>query len=71
MAAIKIVRRKNKQRKDGTAPLALRISKDYKTNYCFTGQYILEKDWDEEHGKVKRTHPNSQKINNFLNEEID
>lgn len=66
MAAIKIVRRKNKQRKDGTAPLALRISKDYKTNYCFIGQYILEKDWDEAHGKVKRTHPNSQKFNNFL-----
>lgn len=66
MAAIKIVRRKNKQRKDGTAPLALRISKDYKTNYCFFGLYILEKDWDEVHGKVKRTHPNSQKVNNFL-----
>jgi integrase len=66
MAAIKIVRRKNKQRKDGTAPLALRISKDYKTNYCFTGQYILEKDWDEALGKVKRTHPNSKKVNNFL-----
>lgn len=64
--AIKIVRRKNKQRRDGSAPLALRISKDYKTNYCFIGQYILEKDWDEELGKVKRTHPNSQKLNNFL-----
>ncbi len=66
MAAIKIVRRKNKQRKDGSAPLALRISKDYKTNYCFLGQYVLEKDWDDEQGKVKRTHPNSLKMNNFL-----
>lgn len=66
MASIKIVRRKNKQRKDGTAPLALRISKDYKTNYCFLGQYVLEKDWDDEKGKVKRTHPNSFKVNNFL-----
>lgn len=66
MAAIKIVRRKNKQRKDGTAPLAIRISKDYKTNYCFLGQYVLEKDWDDEKGKVKRTHPNSLKVNNFL-----
>ena len=33
MASIKIVRRKNKERKDGTAPLALRISENYKTNY--------------------------------------
>lgn len=63
---IKIVRRKNKQRKDGSAPLALRITKDYKTNYCFIGQYVLDKDWDEELGKVKRTHPNSKKLNNFL-----
>ncbi|SNR69381.1 tyrosine-type recombinase/integrase [Lutibacter flavus] len=66
MAAIKIVRRKNKQRKDGTAPLALRISQDYKTNYCFIGQYVLEKDWDEEKCRVKRSHPNSKKLNNYL-----
>ncbi len=66
MASMKIVRRKNKQRKDGTAPLALRISKDYKTNYCFLGQYVLEKDWDSEQGRVKRTHPNALKLNNFL-----
>ena len=66
MSSIKIVIRKNKLRKDGTVPLALRISKDYKTNYSFVGIYIYEKDWDEVKGKVKRTHPNSQKINNFL-----
>jgi len=66
MASIKIVRRKNKQRKDGTAPLALRISKDYKTNYSFLGQYVLEKDWDENHGKVKKTHSNAKRLNNFL-----
>lgn len=66
MASIKIVRRKNKQRKNGSAPLALRISQDYKTNYCFLGQYVLEKDWDEEQGKVKRSHPNSQMVNHFL-----
>jgi hypothetical protein len=47
MESIKIVRRKNKERKDGTAPLALRMSKNYKTNYCFLGQYDLEKDWDQ------------------------
>lgn len=66
MASIKIVRRKNKERKDGTAPLALRISENYKTNYRFIGQYVLEKDWDINTGKVKRTHPNSKKLNNFL-----
>ncbi|KKN35683.1 hypothetical protein LCGC14_0781110, partial [marine sediment metagenome] len=70
MASIKIVRRKNKQRKDGTAPLALRISKDYRTNYSFLGQYVLEKDWDEKLGKIKKTHPNSNRLNNFLMQKL-
>ena len=66
MASIKIVRRKNKQRKDGTAPLALRISKDYKTNYQFLGVYVLEREWDAERGKVRILYPNSKRLNNFL-----
>lgn len=70
MASIKIVRRKNKQRKDGSAPLAVRISKDYNTNYHFLGQYILEKDWDEIKSEVKRSHPNYRRINNFLMKEL-
>lgn len=66
MAAIKIVRRKNKQRKDGTAPLALRISQNYQTNYTFLGEYVLEKNWDSDQGLVKKSHPNSARVNNFL-----
>ena len=66
MTAIKIVRRKNKQRKDGTAPLALRISKNYKTNYTFLGEYVLEKNWDFDRGQVKKSHPNSARVNNYL-----
>ncbi|PRX47315.1 tyrosine-type recombinase/integrase [Salegentibacter salegens] len=66
MASIKVVRRKNKERNDGTAPLALRISKNYATNYCFLGQYVLEKDWDNKKGIVKKSYPNSQRLNNYL-----
>ncbi|NJX17101.1 Arm DNA-binding domain-containing protein, partial [Tamlana crocina] len=29
-------------------------------------QYVFEKDWDKTAGKVKRTHPNYRKLNNFL-----
>ncbi|WP_261376894.1 Arm DNA-binding domain-containing protein [Gillisia sp. Hel_I_86] len=46
--------------------LSLRISENYKTCYRFIGQYVLEKDWDKDAGKVKRTHPNSKKLNNYL-----
>ena len=66
MASIKIVRRKNKERKDGSAPLALRVSDNYRTSYRFLGQYILEKDWDKTASTVKRSHPNYKKLNNFL-----
>ena len=52
MASLKIVIRTNKKKVDGTCPLALRIIKDRKTRFVFTGQYILEKDWDAE-GKEK------------------
>jgi len=66
MANIKIVLRKNMMKKDGTIPLALRISENYKTNYKWLGQYVLEKDWDQVFGTVKRSHPNYRKLNNFL-----
>ncbi|WP_026451309.1 tyrosine-type recombinase/integrase [Aequorivita capsosiphonis] len=66
MASIKIVLRKNMIRKDNTIPLAIRISENYKTNYKWLGQYVLEKDWDKNAGKAKRTHPYSKKLNNFL-----
>lgn len=66
MASIKIVLRKNMMKKDGTIPLAIRISENYKTNYKWLGQYIFEKDWDKVSGMAKRTHPNHKKLNNFL-----
>ncbi len=66
MAIIKIVLRKNMIRKDKTIPLAIRISENYKTNYKWLGQYVLEKDWDKNAGRVKKTHPNAKKLNNFL-----
>ena len=66
MAIIKIVLRKNMIRKDKTIPLAIRISENYKTNYKWLGQYVLEKDWDKNAGRVKKTHPNAKKLNNYL-----
>ena len=70
MASIKIVLRRSMMRKDGTFPLAIRISENYKTNYQWLGHYVLEKDWDKDLGKVKRTHPNSKKLNNYLMKQL-
>ncbi|MGY5848406.1 tyrosine-type recombinase/integrase [Salegentibacter sp. HM20] len=70
MANIQVVLRPNKIKKNGTIPLALRISENYKTNYHFLGHSILEKDWDETLKKVKKSHPNHKKLNYFLNKKM-
>ncbi|MEM6721104.1 MAG: site-specific integrase [Bacteroidota bacterium] len=70
MATVKIVLRTNYKKKNNTCPLALRITKNRKTRYVFTGEYILEKDWDKVQGRVKKSHPNSARLNNFLQKKL-
>jgi len=65
MASIKIVLR-NKVNKDGTKPLAIRITKDRKTSFIHLGYHINEVEWDASEQRVKKTHPNSKRLNNFL-----
>jgi integrase len=65
MATIKIVLRKKKN-KDNTFPLALRITKDRKTSFIHLGQHVKDSDWNEATQRVKKTHPNSVRLNNFL-----
>lgn len=66
MASIKIVLVKHKQKKNGTFPIAFRIIKNRKPSYIFTGEYILAKHWDDKTEKVKKSYPNSTRLNNFL-----
>lgn len=66
MASIRIILWKHDKKKDGTFPIALRITQNRKTRYIFTGKYLFEKDWDVSASKVKKSHPNSTRLNNFL-----
>lgn len=66
MASIKIILWKHDQKKDGTFPLAIRITQNRKTRYVFTGKYIRENEWNENLSKVKKSHPNSVRLNNYL-----
>ncbi|MBN8825845.1 MULTISPECIES: site-specific integrase [unclassified Spirosoma] len=72
MATVKLVLWKNKkdQKTDNTFPIAIRITKDRKIRYVFTGKYILEKDWDAEKCKVKKSHEGSTRLNVFLGKEL-
>lgn len=65
MATVKIVLRQ-KVNKDGTLPLAIRITKDRKTSFIHIGKSIKEQDWNEDRQRVKKSHPNSTRLNNLL-----
>lgn len=70
MASLKAVLRTNKRKNDGTCPIAIRIIKDRKTRFVFTGQYVLDKDWNDEEHKVRKSHPNSVRLNHLLTTKI-
>ncbi len=66
MATIKAVLRTSKERKDGTTPLAIRISEGTKNKYISVGYNIFEKDWDGGQEKVKKSNPNHAYINSLI-----
>lgn len=64
-SSLKVILRK-KTKQDGTFPLAIRVTLDRKSTYVYLGHNILDTDWDAVAQKVKRTHPNSVQLNNFI-----
>jgi site-specific recombinase XerD len=65
MATVKVVLRKE-QKKDSTFPLALRITKNRKSSYIYLDYSINADDWDEKKQRVKKSHANSTRLNNYL-----
>lgn len=65
MANIKIVLRKE-VKKDGTSPLAIRITKDRKSSYIYLEYSIPAKDWDDTNQRVRKSYPNAVRLNNYL-----
>ncbi|TLP74166.1 tyrosine-type recombinase/integrase [Maribacter sp. ACAM166] len=70
MASVKIVLVKHKKKKDGTVPIAVRVTKNRKTSYIFTGNYIFEKEWNATERCLKKSHPNSTRLNNLLQKKL-
>ncbi len=70
MASVKIVVRRNKRKNNGTIPLAIRITKDRKSRFIFTGQYIDENHWNDQNCTVKKSHPNSSRLNYLLSQKL-
>jgi integrase/recombinase XerD len=64
-SSIKLILRK-KPNKEGLFPLVFRITKNRKSTYLYAGHYIEEKYWDDKNRRIKKSHPNSVRLNNLL-----
>lgn len=69
MSTIKIFLRK-KPNKAGLFPITVRITKNRKSTYLYTGKYIDEKYWDSQNLRVRKSHPNSVRLNNFIQSKL-
>jgi integrase len=66
-SSVKIVLLKHKKDKDGTCPIAIRITVNRKVRYIYTGHKVNQKDWSEKDGgQVKNSHPNFKMINTMI-----
>lgn len=65
MSSAKVVIRK-KANNEGLYPVAIRITKNRKSSYLYTGQYVELKHWDTTNHRIKKSHPNSSRLNNLI-----
>ena len=70
MATVKVLLRMNKLNEKGLAPLYLRITKDRKAKFLSIGIYLKPTQWNEETVKVKKSHPNSTRMNALIAQRV-
>lgn len=70
MSTIKVVLKKEKANVKGEAPLYIRIIKNRKAKFISLGTKVKIKDWDDKNFRVKKSHPNSQRLNNYIAHKI-
>lgn len=57
---------RKKPNKLGLFPLAIRVTKNRKSNYIYIGHYLDLKYWDEKKKMVRKSYPNANYLNNLL-----
>lgn len=70
MPSFKVFPNKLKLNKNGEAPIYLRLIKDRKPTYLSLGYHIKIEDWDFEKSRVKKSHPNSARMNNYIAQKL-
>ena len=66
MATTKIILKENKAKSNGDVPLYIRVIKDRKAKFISLGLAINPKFWDTKNNVVKKSHPNSGRMNKYL-----
>src|SRR6266853_175197 len=66
MVSVKIIFRTDKSNSSNEHPLYLRIIKDRRPKYISLGIFLKPEMWDAENKRVKKSYPNSQRMNNYI-----
>ncbi|MCW3159662.1 site-specific integrase [Chryseobacterium oryctis] len=61
---------RKKANKQGQYPIYLRITNNRKSTFINLEHYIDKKDWDEKTKRVKKSHPNSKRLNHLIDKKI-
>jgi site-specific recombinase XerD len=70
MSSVSILFNERKINKKGEVPIWLRIIKDRKPTYIALGIKIKKEQWNPETEKVRKSHPNAKRINNYIAKRI-
>lgn len=66
MASLKLVLRADKVRRDGTAPIYLRITHNRRTRYVKSEVAVEPRHWNADREEVRKTHPKCGPLNDAL-----
>lgn len=70
LATINLTLYKKKQKKDGSIPIYIRITKDRKSRYKSTGISILPKQWNADRQEIRKNHPRYRTLNQELQRQL-
>ncbi len=70
MATTTTIVLRKKSNSEGLYPLAIRITKNRSSSYQYIGHNIKLKEWDDKNKSVKKSHPNSDELNELLSNKL-
>jgi len=70
MSTVSLLFNERKTNKKGEVPIWLRIIKDRKPTYIALGIKIKKEYWNPETEKVRKSHPNSKRLNNYIAKKV-